>query len=747
MDWFLLQPFSVILLTQGLLSFFITLYLLSIKPKTWASWLVAIAVATFTLLLLEKVLEVSLYTPLPFNLFALDELLRPIIVFAFLHFAYVFLENPFPRESKIVLWLTSAFLVGNILYQGYRVVALQGILEHIYYLLFGIANLAMVLWATGVFLRKMLIFSPHTGRIVARLVRVEGKEARALRAFALFTFAWVPLSIHSIWLGIDTPPRFTDYIVLLTLVVVIIGFVVGYINHMPEPTTFQVKLIGLALATILTVLSLTVEVLYPEDELIQQSNALLPDRQSLQFEPDEKGGYRMAHRPFRFDPDLGENVVFGGADNATVALGFPFSYYGTSWDSVNVTGNGVVAFGGRFQPQAFDEFYNELPKIAPLFIDLNPAPGGVFFKQDSSKATVTWHQVAQFGTFNLNTTQLVLHEDGAIAFTYDGIDARVDEGLRGLYPGGPDPPLEAVRFSGFLPDRQTLRLEPDGRETYQATPLPSQFNPDLGENLGLGDDDNATVTLGFSFPFYDTHWNEVHVGANGVVAFGGNINPPESERYRPLRDFYNELPKIAPFFIDLNPLQGGGVFYRREADQATITWHQVPQFGTLQRSTVQLVLHQRGTIDFTYDGIVDLAYDRSEAQLLIGGVWGLHPGGSDPRLEPVGLAEALPYQGPARAGLVEDFRLQYRRFVHRTMLPFVYVVLGTTLFILVVFPFFFRTSLIKPLEALLRGVQRVNTGDLEARVPVRVNDEIGILAQNFNQMTTSLKSAEEQLKA
>ena len=308
MDWFLLQPFSVILLTQGLLSFFITLYLLSIKPKTWASRLVAIAVATLTLLLLEKVLEISLYTPLPSNLFSLDELLRPIIFFALLHFAYVFLENPFPREWKIVLWLTSAFLVGNTLYQGYRVVALQGIPEHIE-LLFEIANLAMVLWAMGIFLRKMLIFSPHTGRIVARLVRVEGKEARALRAFALFTFAWVPLSIHSIWLVIGTPPRFTDYIVLLTLVVVIIGFVVGYINHMPEPTTFQVKLIGLALATVLTLLSLTVEVVYPEDELIQQSNALLPDRQSLQFEPDEKGGYRMAHRPFRFDPDLGETTV------------------------------------------------------------------------------------------------------------------------------------------------------------------------------------------------------------------------------------------------------------------------------------------------------------------------------------------------------------------------------------------------------------------------------------------------------
>ncbi len=105
MDWFLLQPFSVIVLTQGLLTFFITLYLLSIKPKTWASRLVAIALATITLSLLVKGLEFSVYTPLTFNPFALYEVLWiNIIVFALLHFAYVFLENPFPREWKIVLW-------------------------------------------------------------------------------------------------------------------------------------------------------------------------------------------------------------------------------------------------------------------------------------------------------------------------------------------------------------------------------------------------------------------------------------------------------------------------------------------------------------------------------------------------------------------------------------------------------------------------------------------------------------------
>ena len=41
----------------------------------------------------------------------------------------------------------------------------------------------------------------------------------------------------------------------------------------------------------------------------------------------------------------------------------------------------------------------------------------------------------------------------------------------------------------------------------------------------------------------------------------------------------------------------------------------------------------------------------------------------------------------------------------------------------------------------------MNEGDLHVYVPVRVNDEIGVLAQNFNRMIDSLNKAEEQLKA
>ncbi|MCH7640491.1 MAG: HAMP domain-containing protein, partial [Bacteroidetes bacterium] len=192
--------------------------------------------------------------------------------------------------------------------------------------------------------------------------------------------------------------------------------------------------------------------------------------------------------------------------------------------------------------------------------------------------------------------------------------------------------------------------------------------------------------------------------------------------------------------VDFDSTRGGGVFYKREADKATFTWHQIKEWLSPDANTVQLVLHESGAVDFVYDQV--------QVPLRGTDLWGLYPGDTRPRIEAAEyLFDVNAYSAPAGTIVVEDFNLLYRRFVHAKIVPLAYMVLGGTLFILGVFPLFFRTSLIKPLEALLLGVRRVDEGDLDTPVPVRVNDEIGILAQNFNRMTASLKAAEDELRA
>lgn len=82
----------------------------------------------------------------------------------------------------------------------------------------------------------------------------------------------------------------------------------------------------------------------------------------------------------------------------------------------------------------------------------------------------------------------------------------------------------------------------------------------------------------------------------------------------------------------------------------------------------------------------------------------------------------------------------HRQTLHRQAMPLLYLVLGTTVLILLVFPRVFRVSLVQPLANLLQGVKRIDAGDLDVSVPVRSADEIGLVTDAFNRMTRSLQS-------
>jgi class 3 adenylate cyclase/HAMP domain-containing protein len=90
--------------------------------------------------------------------------------------------------------------------------------------------------------------------------------------------------------------------------------------------------------------------------------------------------------------------------------------------------------------------------------------------------------------------------------------------------------------------------------------------------------------------------------------------------------------------------------------------------------------------------------------------------------------------------------IAYRKVIHETALKLVYIIMGSVLFVIIVFPLFFRESLIKPLNSLLDGVRKVNEGDLGVVVPVQVEDEIGFLSGSFNNMVKSILEGEERLK-
>jgi len=151
----------------------------------------------------------------------------------------------------------------------------------------------------------------------------------------------------------------------------------------------------------------------------------------------------------------------------------------------------------------------------------------------------------------------------------------------------------SVLISGtnlFDTDMQTFHFEPNANNGYNITSTTFNFDAVFGSNLNLGDDANVTQSLPFTFNYYGMDWMDVHVNANGIISFGGDINTSTGAFFD--ADFFNDLPKIAPYFMDLNPDEGGDVFFKSESSQLTITWNQIAEFGTNNLNTIQRLLQR-----------------------------------------------------------------------------------------------------------------------------------------------------------
>lgn len=88
----------------------------------------------------------------------------------------------------------------------------------------------------------------------------------------------------------------------------------------------------------------------------------------------------------------------------------------------------------------------------------------------------------------------------------------------------------------------------------------------------------------------------------------------------------------------------------------------------------------------------------------------------------------------------------YRYYIHKMAFNQVIILFIVLVVLVVVFPFFFKGSLLDPLNALVRGIRKVNKGDLDVQVEIHVQDEIGFLSESFNKMVVSIHEAQEKLQ-
>ncbi len=88
---------------------------------------------------------------------------------------------------------------------------------------------------------------------------------------------------------------------------------------------------------------------------------------------------------------------------------------------------------------------------------------------------------------------------------------------------------------------------------------------------------------------------------------------------------------------------------------------------------------------------------------------------------------------------------EYRSFLHETMILYVFLLVVTVFVVLFGFRLFFKGTIWNPLKNLLQGIGKVNEGDLNTKLSVRIQDEIGFLANSFNSMVSSIREARTAL--
>ena len=311
-------------------------------------------------------------------------------------------------------------------------------------------------------------------------------------------------------------------------------------------------------------------------------------------------------------------------------------------------------------------------------------------------------------------------------------------------------PAHIADYEPAWPAERALRFTPNAGGGYDVAEIAFHFEERLGHDLQLDDglQRGCREGLAFTFPFYGQDYREVYVCNDGVIALG------QAARYREFQYHYGAgVPLLMPLLLDLDPtVSPGAIFARQEADRLIVTWELQRIFRRAEfELTFQATLYADGRFDFSYavlpETILYRPNDDPGASLWAVGALPDTRAAPPWRAAPPSVSlRALPVSG-GPAGVVQDFQLEFRRHVHQLLAPLAGLILSASLFISVGLPRLLQASLVQPLNALLRGVRRIEGGEFDVIVPVQAQDEIGFLTQAFNNLSGELGDLIHTLEA
>ena len=493
--WLNLDSCSVIRLATLVLSLAIAGYLTARKGRSPATLFLALAFYGAALFNLASFLEfASIYYWQPRNL---KNLLVPLFqdlgpggaLFSLVMFAYYFpcLPQRQRREVRVVGAILAVLNLGLLVFTVWNFLLLERLasrytLEMSYYATqYAFVGTQVVLAIVLLLRRSVLLAAGKHRSWWRKLLRPEGRSAATARSLALILVLLVAgVGGYMLMTFGFLPPAGATYLIWLSFLLFYFSFVVTYLNHAIEPSTFQVKLVGLSLIPVLALLGLTALLVGSATEKDYHGLDQLPSARTLLFRPNEAGSYDVTAQPVSFRSELGRRLDIGYGDRRLLEVRFGFPFFGRRYRTLHVLHSPMIYLGETIREDGWGG-YHPNPAIAPLLLNLDPSRGGGVFLYDGPETlTLTWLRLPELGLDNAITVQLALDRDGTIAMSFDSLDARGrpssvqmynfsvatttgrNSGARGeaaaywprltgLHPGLADAPLRPLSFPTELP--------------------------------------------------------------------------------------------------------------------------------------------------------------------------------------------------------------------------------------------------------------------------------------------------------
>lgn len=427
-----LTPASISYLTQTILSLAITIYFfyhLSKADETAPRIHTYLLVAFFgTLSLLSLLLFFEATLPRGWDFYVLfpQTTVLALGLLFLLQFAYNFpnLPKSWRWESWLTLTLSSLYVLYEfrLMIERYQILDIGQVIWRPDFADYPMA--AGFLWVPIVLLRQTWQNSRQAkpgATIWQHLWRPSNRDAHTARLLAgvylipaLLILVNILRSFYYVSAALFSALTSAGVLVALT------AFAVIYLNYLPETTSFIVKVAGLALFAMLTILGMVGWAISPV--YAAQYRPTLPEGYTFRFIPNLQGGYAVERLSLDFESNLGRNLNLTNAPNAwATEIDFAFPLYGRWYQKVYASLDGWIRFDQNAISWFLHRHYGDAASIIPLFLDLESDVKGanLYALQENDRLVLTWYRLHAFDDPAVTFTfQLVLHRNGVFEINY-----------------------------------------------------------------------------------------------------------------------------------------------------------------------------------------------------------------------------------------------------------------------------------------------------------------------------------------